>query len=56
MSASELTTSDLDVNGQDDILLSFPGYGLWAFSNGTTWIQIHGLLVEAVVEGELNSR
>ena len=34
--------------------MHFPGYGIWAYKNGTTWSQIHPAAVTRLVAGDLD--
>ena len=36
-----MAVGDLDNNGKDDLILSFPGYGIWSWRNNTNWQQLH---------------
>jgi hypothetical protein len=46
-----MTTADLDGNGQQDLILTFPGYGVWEYANGTTWSLIHPLDAQRIAAG-----
>ena len=41
LSAGDLTAADMDGNGQKDLILDFKQYGLWAYINNHSWIQLH---------------
>ena len=41
MTVSTMTTADIDGNGKQDLIVTFPGYGVWDYANGTTWSLIH---------------
>ena len=41
LSASDLAAADMDGNGQKDLILDFKQYGLWAFINNHSWVQLH---------------
>jgi hypothetical protein len=54
LSPSLLRTGDLDGNGLTDLVLDFPGYGLWGFVNNTTWQPLHPFDATAVETGDLD--
>lgn len=53
--ASVIATGDVDANGNDDLILGFPGQGLWRLRNLTTWLPLHGLTPEAALGGRFNA-
>ena len=53
-SVSSIVTADLDGNGRDDLVMNFPGYGVWGYLNGATWIQIHGTGATRLAAGDLD--
>ena len=36
---SAIVTADLDGNGRDDLVMNFPGYGVWGYLNGASWFR-----------------
>jgi extracellular elastinolytic metalloproteinase len=48
------TSGNLDGNNNFDLLANFPGYGLWARMNNTTWVQVHPMDVSDVETGDLD--
>ena len=38
----------------DDLILDFPGYGLYIFANNTTWTALHGLHATALLTADLD--
>ena len=36
-----MVTGDLDNNGRDELIVNFPGAGVWVLWNGTTLQQMH---------------
>ena len=53
-SPSLLTCADLDGNGLADLVMDFPGYGVWAHLNNATWLQIHPFDAAAIKAGDLD--
>jgi hypothetical protein len=66
LDASLITTGRLDTaagfpvesdsvnRGLDDVLLAFPGYGLYQYSNNATWTQVHRLSPLRVAVGDFD--
>ena len=54
MEATQMTTADLDGNGRADLLLNFPGYGIWVLMNNSNWVQLNQLNAEAIVAGHVD--
>ena len=46
-----LLTADLDGNGAHDVVVEFPGLGLWSYVNLTTWAPVHSLSPTHVAAG-----
>ena len=44
-SPEEMTVADIDGNGRPDVILDFPGFGVWAWKNDTSYQQLHTLNV-----------
>ena len=38
-----MAVGDLDNSGRDDIVLGFPGFGVWRWMNNASWVQLHVL-------------
>jgi hypothetical protein len=55
-SAEETAIGDVDGNGTEDVILDFPGYGVWALLNNRTWVQLHGLNASAIVAGDVDGQ
>ena len=54
---SRVTTmlaADLDNNGRADLVVNFPGYGVWIYRNDTTWMQLHALEATKLAAGQLD--
>jgi extracellular elastinolytic metalloproteinase len=49
-----MATGDIDGNGRADLVLNFPGMGLWVWANGTNWMQAHPFNPSEVVLGDLD--
>ena len=54
LDATDILTADLDGNGQDDIIVNFPGAGLWVRYNNTTWSQLNALNSTALGAGNID--
>jgi hypothetical protein len=54
LSPSVMTTARLDANASDELIATFPGYGLWSWSNNTAWVQVHGFDATQIVAVDLN--
>ena len=54
LSPTTFAVGDIDGNGQSDIVGSFAGYGIWAFMNNTTWVQLHGYEASVIATGDLD--
>lgn len=50
---SHLIAADVNGDGGEDVVVNFPGYGLWVYSNGT-WSQLHPFDVTSIVVGDLD--
>ena len=55
LGASQMTTADLEGNGQAEAVVDFAGYGLWVWRNGTGWSALHGMDAEALTPADLDS-
>ena len=49
-----MIATDLDGNGTDDLVVNFPTYGVWAYMNGTSWVQIHTRQAKRMAAGNLD--
>jgi hypothetical protein len=53
--ASALIGADLDGDGQDDIIATFAGYGVWVYKYGTnTWTLVHPFDGSSLAAGDLD--
>jgi hypothetical protein len=47
--------SDLDTNGQDDVIVDFgSNYGVYARMNDSTWQQLHSVSPGLMTAGHIN--
>lgn len=46
---------DIDNNGQDDLVIDFANQGLWAYRNGTDWVQLHSVSAKALAKADIDS-
>ncbi len=54
LSPTALTSGDLDGNGRSDVILTFPGLGVWVYFNDSSWSQIHGVDAVEMAAGDLD--
>jgi hypothetical protein len=54
LNASAMATVDLDANGQDDVILSFPGLGLWSWMNNAGYAPLHPLDADTAAGGRFD--
>jgi hypothetical protein len=54
LDVSTMMTADLDNNGKQDLVVTFPGLGVWAYMNRTSWVQIHGLGAQRLASADLD--
>ena len=52
--ASHLAAADLNGDGGEDVIVDFPGYGLWVLYGGSTWAQLNPRDVSALVTADLD--
>ena len=52
--ASHLAAADLDGDGGEDVIVDFPGYGLWVLYGGSTWAQLHPFDVSTLATVDLD--
>ena len=49
-----MTAGDVDGNGRGDLIVDFAGYGIWNYSNGSTWSQIQTLDAAHIAAGDID--
>ncbi len=49
-----MTAADLDGNGQADLIVSFPGAGIWVYRNNATWTFLHAVAAPRLTAGDLD--
>ncbi len=54
LSPAAMTTGELDANGLADLVVTFPGAGVWAYMNNSTWAQLHPLDATRLAAGDLD--
>jgi hypothetical protein len=54
LSPSAMATGKLDANPADDLVVTFPGAGVWIWLNDSTWVPLHGLDASIIVTPDLN--
>ena len=52
---STIDFTDLDYNGQADLIASFPGTGISIFMNNSTWSQLHAVPAEEFAVGVVDN-
>ena len=54
LSPSAMATGRLDANPAEDLIVTFPGSGVWIWMNNSTWVPLHGLDAAIIVTTDLN--
>ena len=54
--ASLLVSSDFDRDGWLDLAISFPGYGIWLWSQTAGYVQLHPFRPDAIVTGLIDDK
>lgn len=54
LSPTVMATGDIDGGGRTDVVMSFPGLGVWAFMNNTTWAHLHPSVASSIAIGDVN--
>ena len=52
--AALMTAADIDGSGRDDVIISFAGFGVWAWMNQASWQQLHTQNPEGMAAGNLD--
>ena len=50
-----MQVANLDGNGQDDLVLNFPGSGLWVRFNNSSWFALHPLEATTLAAGNIDA-
>ena len=50
-----MATGDLDGDGRDDVIIDFPGGGIWIWRNNGIWAQLHGFNSSFFAVGHLDA-
>ena len=45
---------DGDAGGKPDLIVNFPGFGVWAYMNNATWVQLHALNATDIRTGDMD--
>ena len=53
-SPEAMATGDVDGSGQDDMILDFPGAGVWIWLNNSAWVQLHPARPTQMTTGDLD--
>jgi hypothetical protein len=53
-SPSHLAAGDIDGNGQSDLIVDFPGFGVWIWSNNAAWISLNPHQVTGIAVADLD--
>ena len=53
-SPTAMATGKLDGNPADDLIVTFPGFGVWIWLNNSTWFPLHARDASAIVTTDLN--
>ena len=49
-----MAVGDLDNNNKDDLILSFPGTGIWSWRNNTNWQFVHPFEALKLAVGDID--
>ena len=52
--AALMIAADIDGSGRDEVIISFPGFGVWAWMNNESWRQLHARNPEGMAAGNLD--
>ncbi|MFQ5617076.1 MAG: hypothetical protein ACE5GO_11540, partial [Anaerolineales bacterium] len=52
--SNSLVTGDIDGSGQDDVVGDFGTFGIWAFMNNSTWVQLNATSSGSLVVGNID--
>ena len=53
-SPEAMAAGDVDGSGRADLILDFPGAGVWIWLNNSAWVQLHPANVAAMATGDLD--
>jgi hypothetical protein len=51
---SKLLIADIDGNGRDDVIVVFPGLGLWSLMNQGAWTLLHPFSATHIAAGNMD--
>jgi hypothetical protein len=54
LDAALVDTADIDGTGRADVLISFPGKGVWAWKNNAGWVSLSTQNPEMLTTGNLD--
>ena len=54
LNPTRMAMGDVDGSGAADLIVDFPGYGVWIWSNNASWIQLHPSDVTDIAVGDLD--
>jgi len=55
-SGSLIISTDLDSNGQKDLVIDFgDAYGIWIWNNNTSWSQLHTISAKSIISTDLDN-
>jgi predicted NUDIX family NTP pyrophosphohydrolase len=56
LAASAIVTGNLDgdASGKSDMVIVFPGAGVWAFMNNASWTLLHGADAQTLATGDID--
>jgi hypothetical protein len=55
LSPSVMAAGDVDGNGKSDLIVDFPGYGVWAWMNNTSWVLLNAFDADQIVIADLDA-
>jgi hypothetical protein len=54
LSPTVMAKGRIDANTNEDLIVTFAGFGVWAWMNNTTWVQIHGFDATQIATADLD--
>ena len=55
-SPTHMAVGDVDGDGTVELIVDFPGFGVWTWSSTSGWLQLHALNVSGIAVGDFSPR